>query len=151
VFLLRTGAVTAEDYKIDVARSEQELALVFDKMNDYKDAEGDMLQYVLSFSELVKQAGKYYRLAVDSEKRELVMLAFSELSFSDGAFRIVPQKAFADVFFRCRDTKNTQNFDLSASSGSELVWFSELHTTYRLVRESYPKLKEILFSKIVTV
>lgn len=118
IFLLRTGAARAEDYALDVAQLEGDLELVYRQMEVYKDAESDMLQYVLSFSALVKAAGRHYRDAVDSEKRELAMLAFTELKYDAGKPAFTPKDAFSFAFLRNGDTKNTQE-GLSAFSGSE--------------------------------
>lgn len=41
-----------------------------------------MLNYVITFSELVKNAALYYKHALDTEKQEIVMNVFSELNLS---------------------------------------------------------------------
>ena len=41
-----------------------------------------MLRYVITFSELVKNATLYYEHALDSEKREIITQVFSELVFN---------------------------------------------------------------------
>ncbi len=118
VTLMRTGAIAPEDYGEDVERLESELKEVYAQMEVYKDAESDMLRYVLAFSEMVKRAGEYYRDALDTEKHELVTLAFSELSFCSGEFKFVGKDGFSALFSRFGDTKRPQN-GLGAFSGSE--------------------------------
>jgi site-specific DNA recombinase len=144
ILLLRTGASSAEDYTVDVTRSEQELDAVYGKMNAYKETETEMLRYVLSFSELIKEAGKHFRTALDSEKREMALLAFTELTFGDGNFAFTPQTTFSLVFSRSHATKNTQD-DLSVVSGSGDFWFSELPNIFRAVRASTERMHTFSF------
>lgn len=133
ITLLRTAAMTAEEYAMDVARLEKDLAAIFAQMEIYKEAGSDMLQYVLSFSDLVKAAGKHFRVAIDSEKYELTKTIFSELKFGNGIFEFTAQDGFSAVFSRASTTKNTQP-GLSAFSGSGVVWFSELPRVYAAAR-----------------
>ena len=148
IFLLRTGATTAEDYALDVARLELELDDIFEKMNAYKEAETDMLKFVLSFSEMVKAAGEHYRFALDSERRARVTLVFSELKFGDGAFELKVEEAFSQVFLRARETKNTQG-DLSMSSGSGIDWFSELPNLFTVAERLAGPIEIALKNSIV--
>lgn len=58
-----------------------------------------------------------YRVHSNSEKREIVTQAFSELIFADGEFQCVPKDGFSALFARHEQTKTTQ-FALSGFSGS---------------------------------
>ena len=48
------------------------------------ESEKDMLDYVLTFSELFKSASALYKQATDLERRELAHLVFSELTLING-------------------------------------------------------------------
>lgn len=44
----------------------------------------EILDYTLKFSELVKNAGQYFKYGLDTEKRDLVVEIFSELVYKEG-------------------------------------------------------------------
>ena len=69
-------------------------------MDVFKEAEHEMLQYVLSFSKLVQRAAVYYEYALDSEKQKLIDLAITELTFFNGKFSCTPKGAFQALFSR---------------------------------------------------
>ena len=50
----------------------------------HTETEEEMLQYVLTVSELAKNASRLYKLATSQEKRRLAHLVFSELVLVDG-------------------------------------------------------------------
>lgn len=100
IALLRSGAWSVDSYGADVARLEAELDDVHSKMDVFKEAEHEMLQYVLSFSKLVQRAAVYYEYALDSEKQKLIDLAITELTFFNGKFSCTPKGAFQALFSR---------------------------------------------------
>ncbi len=83
IMLLRTGAMTAELIVEDEKRLSTQLDNVHIEIAAYGESAPAMLRYVMQFSELVKDASKYYRFALDNEKREMAMEIFSELVFRD--------------------------------------------------------------------
>lgn len=144
ITLLRTAATTAEEFALDVARLETELEEIYAKMEVYKEAESDMLQFVLTFSELVKAAGQRYRDALDSDKYEITTTVFSELNFGNGIFEFTAHDGFSAVFSRASTTKNTQP-GLSAFSGSVLRQvFERLPNLYQRSWSSNNKLRAAL-------
>jgi hypothetical protein len=67
------------------------LAEIEVKMQAQAESAEAILDYVISFSELVKNAALYYKYALDTEKQELAANVFSELVF-DGR-KLVNYKA----------------------------------------------------------
>ncbi len=118
ITLLRNGVSSLEDYANDLIRLEGELAEVSEKMENYREAEGEMLKYVLTFSELVKMASQYYKHALDTEKRDILIDVFTELVFADGEFHFKPKDGYLALFDRHDKTKTTQ-VALSGVRGSE--------------------------------
>ena len=117
ITLLRNEVSTPETFAADTARLETELAEVAAKMAIYQEAAHEMLKYVLTFSELINLASECYKHALDTEKREMVTNAFSELVFFGGEFKFIPKDGFRALFARFEKTKTTQ-VALSGFSGS---------------------------------
>jgi len=117
VTLLRTRASTAEEYTTDVERLEAELKLNEEKMGIYRHAESEMLQYVLTFSELVKMASQYYKHALDSEKREITTNVFTELVYFNNEFLFEPKEAYSALFQR-HEYKRTALIGAVPNTGS---------------------------------
>tara|TARA_Y100000310_G_C20234399_1_gene601748 strand:- start:7 stop:276 length:270 start_codon:yes stop_codon:yes gene_type:complete len=70
------------------------------KQSAYNQSEREMLNYVLTFSELVKEASTLYKLANDSEKRRITSLIFSELTISDGRLEKYNAKQPFDILLK---------------------------------------------------
>lgn len=117
ITLLRNGVSTAEEYAKDVLKLENELKLNEEKMAVYREAEHEMLKYVLTFSELVKGLAEYYKHALDSEKQEILSQVFTELVYFDSQFQFVPKDGFSALFQRHEQKKtDQQNVDLVSGS-----------------------------------
>lgn len=82
--LLRTNTMSIQDIKTEEGRFTAKLADIDTKIKAHEESAREMLDYTITFSELVKNAALYYKHALDSEKREIVTQVFSELSFMDG-------------------------------------------------------------------
>ncbi len=80
--LLRTNAMRIEDMLADEQRLNTRLKEIDGKITAYEETAQEMVKYVITFSELVKNAGLYYEFALDNEKREIVTEVFTELVFS---------------------------------------------------------------------
>ena len=117
ISLLRNNVSSPETFAADTARLETELAEVNAKMAIYQEAAHEMLAYVISFSELIKMASECYKLALDTEKRDMFTNAFSELVFYGSDFKFIPKDGFSALFRRFEQTKTDQN-ELIGFSGS---------------------------------
>lgn len=62
-----------------------------------------MLDYIITFSELVKNASLYFKYALDSEKHELITQIFSELSINDGELKYKAKEGFSALLARSDD------------------------------------------------
>ena len=83
ITLLRTGSMDGDALKQEEKRLESKLAVVTEEMKAYAQSAPEMLKYITAFSEIVKDAGRYFKYALDSEKREITALIFTELIFSN--------------------------------------------------------------------
>lgn len=81
--LLRTNTMTMDEIKNEETRLKLKLAEIDTKIQIYAESTQEMLHYVITFSELVKNASLYYEYALDTEKREIATQVFSELVFND--------------------------------------------------------------------
>lgn len=84
VTLLRTNVYTIEQFTIDHERLQNELKDVNEKMSAQNISAQEMLDTVISFSELIKEAKLWYKKGLDSEKREVATNVFYELNFKSG-------------------------------------------------------------------
>ena len=66
----------------------------------YTETEEEMVEYVLTFSELMKRASSIFKLANDIERRKIVHMVFTELTLFDG--KLVSYKATEgmDIFLK---------------------------------------------------
>lgn len=84
LMLLRTNTMSISDVNADEARFNAQMSEIDAQIAIYIESAKEMLRYVITFSELVKNAALYYEHALDEEKRELATQVFSELIFCDG-------------------------------------------------------------------
>ena len=84
ITLLRTGTMNIEDFKTDTDKLNNELEQINIKFDAYRVTEQKMVQYIVTFSELVKRAKAYYKNALDSEKQKIATEVFSELYLYNG-------------------------------------------------------------------
>lgn len=140
ITLLRTNSMTPESLKTEENKLNVQLTEINKKMAVYAEAAQEMLEYVMSFSELVKSARLYYKHALDSEKREMVAMMFTELVFHNGKLVKYSAKDGFDALLR-----------RPVLSGSPDYIFTELYTIYPSVRISMNAIKnEIhLFKSII--
>lgn len=83
ISLMRTGAMTPDEIVTQEARLNGLLAEVHKEIQSYGESAPEMLQYVITFSELVKNASEYFKYALDSERREIVSQIFYEIVIKD--------------------------------------------------------------------
>jgi site-specific DNA recombinase len=77
--LLRTNTMNVDDIRTEENRISSKLSEINVKIRAQAESAEAILDYVISFSELVKNAYLYYKHALDSEKQELASNVFSEL------------------------------------------------------------------------
>ena len=77
--LLRTNTMDVNAIRAEESRISLKLAEIEVKMRAQAESAEAILDYVISFSELVKNAYLYYKHALDTEKQELAANVFSEL------------------------------------------------------------------------
>jgi site-specific DNA recombinase len=81
ITIVRTGIMKIEEIRNEEIRLGELLAKIDEKVQAYSETTEEMLKYIITFSELVKNASLYYKLALDTEKRDIVTQVFSELVF----------------------------------------------------------------------
>ena len=136
--LLRTGVYTPQQILEEEGRLSISLEDVKTKINAYSDSAKAMLDYVIAFSELVKNASEYYLYGLDTEKRDLVVQVFSELYIENGELKYVAKYGYDALLKR---------FDAQYSnSGAPQYVILELETIYNLIKSSAPALEKYLDS-----
>ena len=106
ITLLRNETSTPQEYTADTLRLEGELDEVNEKIKSYDAAEHEMLQYILTFSELVKRARLYYEHALDTERHAIIKDVFTELTFMDGKLANVKAKEGYEALFSRHDFRS---------------------------------------------
>lgn len=107
VTLLRTGAMDGDSIRDEQERLGAQLDAVQAEMRAYGESAKEMLRYVLTFSELAKNASLYYKFALDNERREIVMQVFSELVFVDGHLKTYVGRDGFDALLKRPQNENS--------------------------------------------
>ena len=100
ITLLRTNSMSIESLKEDEDKLTAQMAEIDQKLSMYSEVAQEMLQYVIKFSELVKNASLYYKFALDGEKREIATMVFTELLFNDKKLVKYTLREGFDALFR---------------------------------------------------
>jgi site-specific DNA recombinase len=132
ITILRTGAITPEALRGDEERLEAEMERVNAEITARGVSAREMLDFTISFSELVKNASVYFDHALDSEKRELTTEVFSELVFKN---RTLVKYEAKDGFGALLERKR--------ATGSPVTLISELCGMYRAVRLSMERVERL--------
>ena len=82
ITLLRTKSMDIDAINAEINRLETKLATVNQEIDTYTATAPEMLRHVVTFSNLVKNAGMYFEHALDNERREIATIIFTELTFS---------------------------------------------------------------------
>ncbi|HEV3245052.1 MAG TPA: recombinase family protein [Candidatus Paceibacterota bacterium] len=83
ISLIRTGGMTPDAVVAEETRLNGALNVVHEEIRAYGESAQEMLRYVISFSELVRNASTYFKYALDSEKREIATQVFYEIVVTD--------------------------------------------------------------------
>ena len=109
ISLLRYNTMTPKEYSDDYFKLETELEDVDDNLKILQLKAKDMVEYILTFSELVKMAKEYYRYALDTEKLDIISKVFSELVICDKEVKSFTAKdGFQALFDRHEQRKKHQ-------------------------------------------
>ena len=84
ITLLRNETMSIEHLAEEEKKLNKELDLIEEKTGAHKETAGEILKYIITFSELVKMASTYYKHALDTEKREIATQVFTELTIANG-------------------------------------------------------------------
>lgn len=133
ITLLRTGIMTVEILTTEEVRIRQEIDDLQAKIQANSISSKAMLDYVITFSKLIENRGKYFQYALDTEKRDLAQKAFTELYFIDGRLEFTAKEGFEALFARY--------YDPVWSSGSPDYLFSNIEAIYKEISISFTELK----------
>ena len=92
--LLRTGVFTPAQLIEEEGRLTLLLSEIQGKISNLSISAKAMIEYVMSFSELVKNTALYFQYALDTEKRDIVVQVFSELYIENGELKYVANEAY---------------------------------------------------------
>ena len=82
--LLRDNAMTPAEWREDSDRLVTKIKELDAVQKAYGETEEEMVEYVLTFAELMKRASTIFKLANDIERRKIVHLVFTEITLIDG-------------------------------------------------------------------
>jgi site-specific DNA recombinase len=126
ISLLRSFALSVDEIKNEELRLHLLIVELEQKINSNSISAKKMLNYVISFSDLVKQTSTYFPFALGTEKKDLVVETFSELSLENGFLKYRAKEAYNSLLKR---------FDIQ---NDQLGWpnylFSELRQIFRTVK-----------------
>ena len=132
--LLRTNTMKIEDMLTEENRLEIKLKEIDVKITAYAETAQEMVKYVITFSELVKNAGMYYEFALDTEKREVLNSVFTELTFANRKLdKYIAKEGFEALL--CKDWL----------TGSPLTFYTELMKVYPSVMLEMKRMEKLTF------
>ena len=105
ISILRQQVMSPEALVAEEARITRELDEIEQGIKACTVATKEVLHYVISFSELVKNAALYFEYALDSEKHAIVTQVFSELTIENGKLKYQAKEGF-DALLRRYDGQN---------------------------------------------
>ncbi len=88
------------ELKTDADRLKAELKEVDGLLNAQSESVEEMLDFLLNFSELLKNASLLYKFGTEAEKRQIVHTVFSELTFTNKMLASYKAKPEFDVFLK---------------------------------------------------
>jgi site-specific DNA recombinase len=100
ITMLRNEIMTAPEIRDEELRLRSELDEIASKMEVMKESAHDMFNYILQFSELVKNSVFYFDNTLDTERRGVVCSIFSELYFSDQGIKYIAKEGFSALLLR---------------------------------------------------
>jgi DNA invertase Pin-like site-specific DNA recombinase len=139
--LLRNQIMTGEQILDEESRLNAFIEDIRARIEANAESSQEMLKYIITFSDLVKNAALYFEHALDTEKRDLATQVFTELFLGDRNLKYTPKQGY-DALLARFDSKN-------CLLGSPSYLFTELTTIYRLVKAEMSALKDTSFLKIV--
>lgn len=131
--LLRTGVYTPQQLIEEEGRLATLLLEARSRMNSYSESARSMLDTIVTFSELVRNASEYFKYGLDFEKRQLTAQVFSKLYIENGEMKYVAKQAYEALLQRL----NPQ-FE---NSGAPQYVLHELPEITNAIRESFSELK----------
>lgn len=127
ISLLRTSSLTVEEIKNEEFRLKTLLEESKIKLESYSESAEVMLDYILTFSEMVQNKSLAFRFSLDSEKQKFVHEVFSELIIGSKELKYVAKPGYYELLHR---------FDCSnVLSGWADYLFSELFKIYHALRQ----------------
>lgn len=108
VSLIRTGVMTAELLQKEEERLAGKLRNIAEEIQSRAASAPAMLRYVLSFSEAINGVSAYFEHALDSQRREVAAVAFTQLVFRDRQLiDYAARDGFAALLKRARGERQT--------------------------------------------
>ncbi len=136
--LLRTGAMTLETLSMEEARLKAEITEIQVRIDANAESTMAMLEYIITFSNLLKGGAKYFKYALDTEKREIVTQVFSNLTIFNGKLEYVANEGYMQLM-EAKAASFTQ-------FGAPDYLFSNLREVYTSIKKVSPSLKQLLRS-----
>lgn len=128
ITLLRKEIMDMKSIKEEEARIQAEIEDIKLHIHANSESTRAMLDYIISFSELIKNLVCYFETALDSEKQKIITELFAELYLEDGKLKFVAKQGVKRLLMRLDAP--------SAMSGSPHFPFSELESIYRELKAS---------------
>ena len=137
--LLRTESMSMEEIVSEQERLKEVIAHQQIIIKANTESSQVMLDFVITFSNLLKGATEYFELSLDNEKRALLIAVFSELKLINGELKYVVKEGYNGLF----QAKCASNGD----SGDPQFLFSNLEQVYLAVKSVKPQLEKLLTLK----
>ena len=100
---MRKEVMTIEQIKEEELRLSAEISATKEKISQHADSDEVLLDYILTFSELMKNALVYFTYALDTERQEIVSQIFTELLFEGDNIKYSAKQGFTELLSRHND------------------------------------------------
>lgn len=130
ISLLRSNTLSINEIKNEQSRLYSLIDDLEKKISTSTESARNMLNSIISFSELVRRTSMYFPFALSAEKKELVVETFSELSLDNGILKYRANDAYNSLLKRYDDQ--------SDQLGWRNYLFSEVREIFRTVKNVTP-------------
>ncbi len=137
ISFVRNGMMTMQQVKDEEHRLKDELSSIQHEIGTYEESTKKMLEYVVTFSDLVKNRLKDFVRFQAGEKSEVLRSIFSELSIKDGILKYHAKQGYDRLLARFAP--------LHGNSGCPHYIVSELCEIYPQVKKSMEQLRRTPF------
>lgn len=103
ITMIRENIMSTKDIVEQEVQLKEQIKTIKQDINSNLETGDEMLKYVISFADLMKNAPFFFENALDNEKHEIVTQIFSELILTNGKLNYIGKAGFGTLLSRHYD------------------------------------------------